>query len=121
MRARLLVVAAPVGLSVLVAGVYFAEYRTLNPFDAPPNLPYQGCVFHATRTVESLEAATRFEHNASAYAHMPVQKVGRAMNGMAMYALPLGPGAYPCSAAPMDIYLEVSTGRLELYRRCCGP
>jgi hypothetical protein len=108
-------------LCVGVVGVYFWEDGTLNPFAAPRSVDYQGCEFHPTQTIESLDAAIRFEHNASAYANMPVRQVDRAVNGMAIYALPLGPGAYPCSAAPMDIYLEVSAGHFQLYERCCGP
>ncbi len=118
---RWAILALPVALPVVAAAGYSAEYGTLNPFEAPRIVHYQGCEFHPTQTTESLDAATRFEHNASAYSSMSVRRVDRALNGMAIYALPLGPGSYPCSAAPMDIYVEVSTGRFELYRRCCGP
>jgi hypothetical protein len=121
MRARRAVLAVFTVLSVGVVGVYFWEDGNLNPFVAPRSVDYEGCEFHPTQTIESLAAAIHFEHNATAYTTMPVRQVARAVNGMAIYALPLGPGAYPCSAAPMDTYLEVSTGSFQLYRRCCGP
>jgi len=121
MRRRLALIAVPAGL-ILVAGVvYFLDYGTLNLFHAPSVVYYQGCDFHPTKTIESLDSATNFEHNAIAYANMPVRRVGTLLNGMAVYALPLGPGTQPCSAAPMDIYIEVSSGHFLLYRRCCGP
>jgi len=120
MRARW-VVGVPAVLLAALAGAYFGEYGTLNPFEAPSIVRYQGCTFYRTTTIETLDAAVRFEHNASFYAGMPVRQVGRAMNGMAIYALPLGPGKYPCSAAPMDIYVEVSGGLFQLYVRGGGP
>jgi hypothetical protein len=121
MRRRSVFFAVPAGL-VLLAGVsYFWDSGTLNPFEAPSVVYYQGCDFHPTKTVVSLNSATNFEHNAIVYADMPVRRVSTLLDGMAVYALPLGPGMYPCSAAPMDIYIEVSSDHFLLYRRCCGP
>jgi hypothetical protein len=121
MRVRPVLVAIPVGLVLALPAMYFYEYGTLNPFVAPAHVMYQGCEFHPAGKIESLDSATLFEHNAIAYANMPIVRVGATLNGMALYALPLGPGAYPCSAAPMDLYVEVSSGKLELYRRAGGP
>jgi hypothetical protein len=121
MRVRPALLALPPVLVLGFAAIYLFEYGTLNPFEAPSRVMYQGCNFHRGGTVESLDSATRFEHNAIAYANMPVVRVGTILNGMAIYALPLGPGEYPCSAAPMDIYVEVSSGRFEVYRRAGGP
>ena len=121
MRRGLALVAVPAGLILLAEAAYFWDYGTLNPFATPSVVHYQGCDFHPTKTINSLASATAFEHNAIAYANMPVRQVSTLLNGMAVYALPLGPGSNPCSAAPMDIYVEVSSGQLLLYRRCCGP
>jgi hypothetical protein len=121
MRPRLALIAVPAGLILLAGAVYFWDYGTLNPFEASSVVYYQGCDFHPTKTIESLDSATNFEHNAIAYANMPVRRVSTLLNGMAVYALPLGPGMQPCSAAPMDIYIEIYSGHLRLYRRCCGP
>lgn len=121
MRVRPALLAIPLALVLGFAALYFLEYGTLNPFVAPLHIGYQGCDFQPAGKFESIDSATRFEHNASAYANLPVIRVGTTLNGMAMYALPLGPGAYPCSAAPMDLYVEVSRGKLELYNRAGGP
>jgi hypothetical protein len=121
MRARWAILGVPAVLLAALAGGYIREYGTLNPFEPPPIVHYQGCEFHATKTVETLDEAVRFEHNASFYAKMPVRQVAKAMNGMAIYALPLGPGAYQCSAAPIDVYVEISAGQFQLYVRGGGP
>ena len=121
MRPRLALIAVPPGLILLAGAIYFASYGTLNPFEAPAVVHYQGCDFHPIKTIESLESATSFEHNAIAYAQMPLRRVDTLLNGMAVYALPLGPGSQPCSAAPMDIYVEASSGHFLLYRRDGGP
>lgn len=121
MRLRLALFATFPALVLLVGAGYFWAYGTLNPFVAPPVVNYQGCGFHPTETIESLDSATHFEHNAVAYANLPVRQVGTLPNGMTLYALPLGPGAFPCSAAPMDIYVEISSGHYQLYTRSGGP
>ena len=121
MRPRLAVLAVPPGLILLAGAIYLWDYETLDPFEAPAVIHYQGCDFQPTKTIESFESATNFEHNAIAYANLPLSRVETLLNGMPIYALPLGPGTQPCSAAPMDIYVEASKGHLVLYRRCCGP
>jgi hypothetical protein len=121
MRRRLVLFAVPAGLILLAGTAYFLDSGTLNPFESPSVVYYQGCDFHPSKTIESLNSATNFEHNAIAYANLPVRRVSTLLNGMAVYALPLGPGTSPCSAAPMDIYVEVSGDHFLLYRRGCGP
>lgn len=114
MHVKPVMLALPLALVLGFAAMYLFEYGTLNPFEPPSHVVFQGATFHSIGRIESLDSATRFEHNATFYANMPVVRVGTTLNGMAIYAMPL-------EQAPMDIYVEVSSGRFERYMRCCGP
>ncbi len=113
--ATLLVAASAVGMW-FVTGLFQED----DPNNPPATIDWHGCSYRRLETVESLKSATAFEHQASAYEGMRLQRIGED-GGLPIFGLPLNlSNPYPCSG-PWFIHLKVGADRYWRYHRSGGP